>query len=295
MRRFLVIALVAGLVVMLGGSTAGAQPCGLTELGQWSEWGPSGQEQTIAVPIDADVDVRGNVYVSAEGDGQIHVFTTAGDYLRSIDAAIPHGLAVHRDRIYNASWGESEVQVLSTDGDVLVEWSDWVEDGSPMSFVLPLFIDVDPRGFIYVTDWGLGQVRKFTPDGDWVMTFGDGAANGVAVHAGRVYVANPDAARVDVYHLSGQLVTSFGGPGDGDGEFNNPHGVAAAGNSVYVTDTDLKRVQAFTLNGTYQSQATDVAFERLDGAGADARGNVYITDQFTNLVTWYGNSPGFCR
>ncbi len=286
------VAVLAFGAVAVGGGAAAAPTCGLSQLGQWDQWGEPGFEQPIVGAIDVDVDIRGNVYVSAEADWMIHVFTREGSYIRSFDADSPHGLAVDRGRVYNASWGTQKVQVFSTAGDLLLEWGDWDEDGSPMSFVLPLFIDVDVRGFIYVTDAILGQVRMFTPDGEWVRTFGAGASNGVAAHAGKVYVANAEAQRIDVFTTSGVFLTSFGGPGDGDGEFSDPRGVAAGGGSVYVTDTDQRRVQAFSLNGTYRSQATDSDFLRLDGAGTDGRGNVYITDQFTNLVTWFGDTPG---
>ena len=292
MRRILLVAMTFGLVLASGGSAAGLGGCDLTEQGQWSEWGPLGQEQTIAGAIDVGIDMRGDVYVSDERNGLIHVFTTAGDYMRSFPAASPHGLAVDNQKVYNASWGKSKVQVFDKSGSLVLEWGEWDENGTQMAFGLPLFIDVDTRGFIYVTDLILGQVRKFSPNGEWVVTFGDGAT-AVSVQGARAYVTNP-AGTVDVFTLDGDYVRSFGSYGDGDGEFDDPRGIEVAGGFVYVADTNLRRVQQFSLQGAYIAQVFDDEFDRLDGVGADARGNVYVTDQFTNLVTWY-KGKGSCR
>lgn len=291
MRRFSVVAMAFGLMFAIAGPVAGAGPCGLTEAGQWSEWGPPGGEQGIAGAIDVGIDNGGDVYVSAEGEGMIHVFTTDGNYLRSFEAKSPHGLSVDNKKVYNASWGAATVQVFDKAGNLLVEWSDWIEDGAPMAFVLPLFIDVDARGFVYVTDNVLGQVRKFTPTGEWVATFGEGAT-AVSVHGARVYITNP-AGQVDVFTDHGDYLWSFGSPGAGDGQFEDPRGIEVAGGFIYVADTNQRRVQQFSLQGRYISQVFDEDFERLDGVGADARGNVYVTDQFTNLVTWY-KAKGAC-
>ncbi len=292
MRKMFVVAMAFGLMVASAGPVAGAGGCELTELGQWSEWGPPGEEQGITQAIDVGVDVRGDVYVSAEGDGLIHVFTTEGGYLRSFEAAAPHGLTVDNKKVYNASWGAGMVQVFDTAGNLLVEWSGWDEDGTPMEFGLPLFIDVDSRGFIYVTDFILGQVRKFSPSGEWVVTFGK-SATAVSVHGASVYVTSP-FGQVDVFTLNGDYLWSFGSFGDGDGQFRDPRGIEVAGGFIYVADTNQRRVQQFSLQGDYIAQVFDDDFDRLDGVGADARGNVYVTDQFTNLVTWY-KAKGGCK
>jgi hypothetical protein len=291
MRRVLVVTMSFGLVLAIAGPAAGRGACDLTEMGQWSEWGIPGEEQTIAGAIDVGIDVRGDVYVSDERNGMIHVFTTSDDYMRSFPAASPHGLTVDNQKVYNASWGESKVQVFDKAGNLLLEWGEWDENGTPMAFGLPLFIDVDARGFIYVTDSILSQVRKFSPNGEWVATFGEGAT-AVSVHGARAYVTNP-AGKIDVFTLDGDYLRSFGSYGDGDGEFDDPRGIEVAGGFIYVADTNLRRVQQFSLQGAYIAQVFDDDFDRLDGVGADARGNVYVTDQFTNLVTWY-RSKGNC-
>ena len=288
MRRILVVGVAFGLMLAIASPhAAGRGPCGLTEAGQWSD--------PIAYAIDVGIDVWGDVYVSDE-TGSIHVFTTDGTYQRSFEAASPHGLTVDNQKVYNASWGAGAVQVFDKAGNLLLDWGEWDEDGVPMAFGLPLFIDVDSRGFIYVTDAILGQVRKFSPSGEWVATFGD-AATAVSVHGARVYVTNPATAQVDVFTQDGDFLWSFGTFGDGEGEFFDPYGIEVAGGFVYVADLGLLRVQQFSLQGDYISHLFDSDLERVDGVGADARGNVYVTDQFAAndggpFVTWYTAKGG---
>lgn len=276
MRRFWVGAVAFAMILTVAGPVA-AGPVGLVEKRQWSEWGHPGQEQGIAGAIDVGIS-RGKVFVSAEGEGMIHVFTKSGDYLRSFEAATPHGLTVDRKYVYNASWGEAKVQIFTKTGHLVNEWSSWDEDGTPMSFILPLFIDVDSKGFIYVTDNVLGQVRKFNRHGEWITTFGDGAT-AVSVKGKRVYVTNPEG-KIDVFTRSGRYLRSFG-------DLNDPRGIEVAGKYIYVAETSTRRLLQFTLSGELVSEVFVPNTERLDGVGADARGNVYVTDQFTNLVTWY--------
>lgn len=273
-------------LVLVAGPAAGVPVRELNEVSQWSDWGKPRDTQSIQGAIDVAADDRGNVYVSDERNGLIHQFTKSGHYRSSFEAKSPHGLSVDQDKIYNASWGEQVVQVFSKDGHLLLEWGTWQENGTAMSFDLPLFIDVDDAGFIYVTDLNLGYVRKFHSTGTWVTTFGPPGATAVSVAGGRAYVTNPEGT-VDIYTLDGTYLKSFGSKGEGDGQFDDPRGIEVAGGYVYVADTFLKRVQQFTLDGVYVSQATDDKFERLDGVGANDRGNVYVADQFTNLVTGY--------
>jgi hypothetical protein len=121
----------------LGGEfTVGHNEC-LTQQSQNGLWG---EAQPIAGAIDVAVDDGGEVYVSAQAESMIHVFDSDGQYLRSIAADEPHGIAVDKDRIYNAAVTLGKVQVLDKAGTVLHEWSSWDEAGTPMSFEQPVHL-----------------------------------------------------------------------------------------------------------------------------------------------------------
>src|SRR5207253_10310813 len=78
---------------------------------------------------------------------------------------------------------------------------------------------------------------------------------GVAVNGGRVYVADFGNDRVEVFGQDGSLLSTLGGRGSGDGQFQRPAGVAVGPDgTLYVTDHFNDRVQRFSGEGRFQAQ-----------------------------------------
>ena len=64
--------------------------------------------------------------------------------------------------------------------------------------------------------------------------------------ATRVYVSEWGNHRVSVFTSEGQFVTSFGGLGEGPGQFVYPYGLAVDSSGVvYVCDGSNNRIQLF--------------------------------------------------
>jgi predicted membrane-bound mannosyltransferase/DNA-binding beta-propeller fold protein YncE len=72
---------------------------------------------------------------------------------------------------------------------------------------------------------------------------------------GKIFVLDSGNQRVQVFDAEGELLTMFGGPGTGNGEFNaegqGPWGIAADEEFVYVADTWNHRIQKFTHEGDF--------------------------------------------
>lgn len=80
-------------------------------------------------------------------------------------------------------------------------------------------------------------------------------ARGVAYDAAHdfVFVADYDLHRIQVFHLDGQFVRTFGRIGDGPAEFINPIDVVVLESGlVLVADYGNDRIQALTAEGEYQ-------------------------------------------
>ncbi len=111
-------------------------------------------------------------------------------------------------------------------------------------------------------------------------------------HAGKLYVVDRQNPVVQVFSDAGEPISTFGGQGQGPGEFLSISDVAVSQNGlVYVWDFQLKRLSVFVeqQGGTFEFRSTIRLEEhneqypiRLVGAGTEG------------AVVVYGSPVGFC-
>ena len=125
---------------------------------------------------------------------------------------------------------------------------------------------------------------------------------------GRIYVVEGKAARVTVFNADGTFATSWGGSGQGDGQFQEPWGIAVAPNgNVYVADTWNHRIQYFDPNGQFLGKwgklgdakgsitADQGVFWGPRAIAINSAGEVYVTDTGNKRVQVFGLDGGFKR
>jgi len=110
---------------------------------------------------------------------------------------------------------------------------------------------------------------------------------GLAVHGSFLYAVNPPAMEVHKYDLDLNLITQWGSPGWGDGQFkfSRSSGIAtdSVGN-VYVADTYNNRVQVFDPDGTFLGKFGSVGvgagnFQRPGGVAVNkASDTLYVLE-----------------
>lgn len=199
------------------------------------------------------------------------------------------------------------VVVFDRDGRVLDHWGDDI-------FVRAHGMYLDGDGYIYGVDDGGHAVYKFDRDHNLVMTLGTkgqpsdtGCVNKdyktivrgagpfnyptrlVAGKDGYIYVSDGYGnSRVHKFDRDGNLIMSWGEPGEGNGQFNLPHGIALGSNGLlYVADRQNHRVQVFTTEGEFVTAWTGL--HRPSDIWIDAEGIVYVAE--CKRTSDFGSSP----
>lgn len=174
-----------------------------------------------------------------------------------------HGMTDEKGRIYVVDAGRSAIMVFDPnpptdgksdkDGGQLLAWS-VLEPG--LALISPVAVAQVWNGDIAVSDSRLGKVFRLNRKGELVARLGAGQLQrptGLAFDPARklLFVADTVGNDIKVYDESGDLVNTFGGAGDRDGNLNAPTLMTFSGNALYVTDTLNSRVQVYDSQGIH--------------------------------------------
>ena len=159
----------------------------------------------------------------------------------------PHGIAIHKDKVYIADCYNGRVSVFHTNGQFYNTFG---------SDVLRYPKDVAVSADKYLVVAGHNDcVCTFTLDGHYIGKFGRGGSgmyefsdpHGITGDLnGFIIVADTHNHCVSIFDEHGGCIHSFGSRGSANGQFNTPRGIALSPNgSIYVSDCD-KRIQIFS-------------------------------------------------
>ncbi|MEO8005526.1 MAG: peptidyl-alpha-hydroxyglycine alpha-amidating lyase family protein [Betaproteobacteria bacterium] len=217
---------------------------------------------------DVAVDSVSRVYVLQRYDPLVDkmgpvmsVFDPQGKYLESWDSHLikdaHHVYISPDDRVFIVDRDAHQVVICDTRGEVTSTLGMRDQPNSPFNH--PTSVAVGSRGDIYVADgYGASRVHRFAPDG--------------------------------------QLVSTWGLPGRGPGEFTTPHGIwVLRDGRVLVGDRENDRVQIFDPEGCYLSELT--GFFHPMSICADSSQTIYVSDQIPRLTAMStdGTLLGVCR
>ncbi len=174
------------------------------------------------------------------------------------------GVAVDsQDRVYVYSRSEHPMMVFDRDGNFLTSWGDDVLENAH-----GIFIDSDDN--IYCTEWSSHCVHKFNPDGQLQWTLGSPGIPrppGVPFNLPTDLAVAPDGcffvsdgygnSKVHKYSAEGTLLSNWGEPGSGPGQFNLVHSVWVDSDyQVYICDRENNRIQIFDGDGQFLKEWT---------------------------------------
>jgi DNA-binding beta-propeller fold protein YncE len=215
-----------------------------------------------------------------------------------------HGAVSDSGRIYVVDAGRNAVLAFdpnpptedeseNKDGHLLI----WNKATKTTRFAAPVAVAIAWNGDIVVSDAILGVVVRLNNKGEPIGTLGAGQLKrptGLAFDQARgwLFVADTVANDIKVFDASGNLVKTFGAPGDGKGELNAPTHLALSGQKLYVSDTLNSRVQVFDAEGRYLREIGARGLyvgnlTRPKGVAVGDAGIVYVVESYYNHLLIY--------
>ncbi|HZS49225.1 MAG TPA: peptidyl-alpha-hydroxyglycine alpha-amidating lyase family protein [Bryobacterales bacterium] len=140
-------------------------------------------------------------------------------------------------------YGNSRVVKFARDGRYLLEWG--TRGSGPGEFLLPHAVVLDAQGRVYVADRESRRIEIFDSDGKFLRQWGNiGAFSGLAITGDqRIWAAG--GGNVVLLNLEGQILGKLAPSGKLPGQVDAAHGIAVTtGGDVYVAELNW-RVQKF--------------------------------------------------
>jgi sugar lactone lactonase YvrE len=249
------------------------------------------------VPASASVNLvalelsqpRVNVFQGGKGTGE-------GEFEN------PRGLALDSaGNIFVADTDNARIEKFSPNGTYI---STIGTKGGYGQLGQPNGLAVDGAGNIYIADVSTHSVRKLTPDGTPIAQWA------AALYGPRRIVIGPDNAiylvdqghnRIVKFDVNGDVLTTWGSSGNGDGQFQDPSSVAVdpTSNKVYVADPINKRIQVFDPDGHFLTKWPVPEWGERSGfedLAIDAgKGRLYASSANLNVILIFdlqGNTLG---
>lgn len=222
------------------------------------------------------IDRARNLYVIHEGHADkrdhpsIFVFDAEGKYVRSFGQQFQgggHGIEVHEEDgqefLYVCAYQQVKAFAkLDLKGEVV-----WLKHAPAMSGKYAEGEDTNPQK-IWGRDRFLPTNFTFLPNGDFLLADGYGS---YFIHR---------------YDRDGNWKSSFGGPGEGDGTFNTPHGLwlderPGVEPKLVITDRAHHTLQLFTPEGKYLETLTGFGLP----ANVDTHGELMVVPELFARVS----------
>ena len=272
--------------------------------------------QTITNPL-ALSSAAGLVTIADELADLVHVFTTAGEHVRTLGAT--GDLAFNRpnsalplpggDLLVVDTWNYRILRLDRSDA-VVSAWGAAGEYGfnAPIEptdgFWGPRDVALYETDRVFIADTGNKRVRVYTLDGAdaaFQYDIGSGGSgpgelderDGLAIHSdGRLYVADTWNRRIAVFDVGGAHLMNFRVRGWYNTTFNRPYlALDETRDILYVSDPDGRRILVYSAAGeclgSFAEEGENGAlgqFVDIGGIAVDEDGFVYVSDSSAGSV-----------
>jgi DNA-binding beta-propeller fold protein YncE len=254
------------------------------------------------------VNSQDRVYaITRNTENPVMVFDAEGNFLFSFGKGVfsqrTHGILVGPDdSVYCADDGTHTITKFTPDGTLLMTLGEPNQPAprwSGQPFNRPTHAAVSPRtGHLFVSDgYGNSRIHKYTGDGTYLMSWGEPGIDAgqfirphnIAVDdQDRVYVADRECHRVQVFDADGTFITMFNNIHRPDGMTLGPDGNIYIGELNGIPGVDDApglghRVSIVSREGQLLARIGDPAegeapghFIAPHGIAVDSKGDVYV-------------------
>ncbi len=233
---------------------------------QWGDWGDDsdGKIRHLYVRSIA-TDSQGNVYVvDSGGHDRIVKYDADGNYITQWGSygsgegqfQFPDDIAIDaHDHVYVADHNNNRIQVFSSSGVLIRQWSTNAI-GNPSS------ISIRDTNNIFVA-LNSDTVARYDEFGQLIESWNSNLDDSLyswdqnveVSDNGVVFVADSDSNTITKFTDQGELLSTIGSGGSGDGQLNTPMGMAIDDDgNIVVADSGNNRIQIFepqVIQGNY--------------------------------------------
>ncbi len=163
-------------------------------------------------------------------------------------------------------------------------------------------VDIDSQGYIYIYNFNASRIDKLDPNtGAIVLSWSTpNTSTGIVIdHNDNIYINQRGTNTIRKYNTSGIFISSFGGTGTGNGQFQLPGRLAVdSQNNIYATDQVRNNVQKFNSSGVFQfawggTGTGNSQFNQPYDLIFDQEGNLWIEDRGNQSIKKFDPNGNF--
>jgi len=198
--------------------------------------------------------------------------------IKGAGAFSPWGaVAIGPDKIMVADNQNNRLLLFNRKGDFIKSWGTSGKNAD--QFHEPSGMTVDDQGNAYVVDSWNSAIKGFNADGKETAFIdlsnqGFFGPRGIGFDGNNFMVADTGSHRIVLVGSKGNIVSSWGSVGTGEGQFKGPKAVVSDEKGhYYIADTDNNRIQCLDANGKKIRYIN--LHSSADSVAVDQQGRIY--------------------